>query len=77
MQMLETKAVLHCPFSEVAERTLFLDDNQDSEQKRKNQKTERNKPIQITTLVQCNISQELKNLHSHKRRQNKINIVSL
>jgi hypothetical protein len=35
MQMLETKAVLHCPFSEVAERTLFIDDKQDSEQKRK------------------------------------------
>jgi hypothetical protein len=56
MQMLETKVVLHCPFSEVAERTLFLDDKQDSEQKRKKQKTERNKPIWITTLVQCNIS---------------------
>jgi hypothetical protein len=54
--MLETKAVLHCSFSEVAERTLFIDDNQDSEQKRKKQKTERNKPIKITTLVQCNLS---------------------
>jgi hypothetical protein len=35
MQMLETKTVLHCPFSELAERTLFIDDNQDLEQKRK------------------------------------------
>jgi hypothetical protein len=44
MQMLETKAVLHCPFLEVAERTLLLMTTRTQNRKEKSKRLKETNP---------------------------------